>query len=675
MTGSSKFWTWALTGTLTLLIVAALNLFIDVFQGQWDLTEDDRYTLPEAAKAIAAKFEDSCIVKCYVSTSLPPALGHVPRALRTRLEEFRTASGKQLEFRFIDPEEEGEDFKNELQSRGIQPNRFQHMEGGKRVDGVYYLALDMSYLDQEESLDLIKTLSRAMLYESEMLRALPYALCSKFVKMMNPDPTVGIVADKKIAPQQIQQPQGPFPREATDTLEGLRGAITTNLAAPSEVTIKSGKAIPEELSAVVVYRPDNLTEREVFEIDQALMKGKSVAILLDNYASIELDRFMQDYFQQMQRQSNSRFKAREVNHGLGPWLAHFGVDVGKGYVESLACAVRRWAQPVLLPNGRIGTKQNERLFPACVLVTERAGKETTGQFSDSDPAFSGLGQVAVFAPAPLQMNTAALAANHDGVVHDVVLKTSSDSYVREATGGWLPVYDQGRQPPPPPEERRSYPIAISLRGSFKSFFAGKTYGADNSQDRPPLKAADGSDRPPLPDEEPRIDESLEPGQLWIFADADFCNDAYLVQRFGLAQAMGTPQAMQGAQRMVLGLLNVINNLTAGKELVEIRKPSLTDRSLDTQRVEEERGSIRFIAVWLMPLTVIAFGLVWWIFRSLMTRVPSPSLDAGPPAFAGGRASPRSYPMGKYDTATTPPPPPPPPEEPPADDSKWEGPTS
>ena len=160
-------------------------------------------------------------------------------------------------------------------------------------------------------------------------------------------------------------------------------------------------------------------------------------------------------------------------------------------------------------------------------------------------------------------------------------------------------------------------------------------------DRPPMLAADGSERPAGPNEEPRIDESIEPGQLLVFADADFCNDLYLMQRFGLAQNTQTQQALQGAQRMVFGLMNLVNNLTSGKELVQIRKPALTDRSLDQDRIDEDKESIRLKAVWMMPMIVVGFGLLWWVLRTGMTRVPSPAIDAARPVAApvGAMSSP------------------------------------
>ena len=622
MTGSSKFWTWFLTGLLTFLIVVVVNLFIDdVLRGQWDLTDDDRYTLPDAAKRIAGKLEDVCTVKCYISDPLPSYLAHVPRALRTRLEEFQDAAGDLIEFEFIAPENESEEFLKDLEERKITPVQLQDSDGGKRITGAYYVWLVFAYGDQEQNLNLLQ-FGRDVISEADLLRRLPYEICQKLVKMTNPDASVGIMSDKKVAPQQLQQ-TGLFPAEASDSLMSLRAGIEATAAAPQEIDLSSGKPIPDDIDAVIIYRPDGLDERQVFEIDQALMKGKSVAILLDNYASIEVDRFMTDYQPQLQQ---GRIKMRALDHGMQEWLAHFGVNVEPGYVESEQSCVAVINRVQLTPRG-FQPVSEQRRYPACVLVREENEDGKTGEISEDNPAFGGLAAVSMFTPVPMTLDESKLTS-HASATGEVVLRTHEDSYVRTPKGGVLSLYAKGDLDIP--SERQSYALCVALRGEFKSFFAGKTYGADNGADRPPRKGPNGADLPPLPSEEPKIEESLAPGQLWVFADADFCSELYLAQRIGLAQATGSQQAWQSARQASSGLMNVINGLTAGSDLVEIRKPSLVDRTLSQERIDEDRESIRFWSMALAPLIVVGLGLVRWMGRMALTGVASPGL-----AGAGG----------------------------------------
>ena len=611
MTGSSKSLNWLTTVLLTLSVAVVINVFLlDELKPQWDLTEDDRYTLPEAAKSIAAKLEDVCTIKCYLSDPLPSYLGHVPRGLRTRLEEFRAASGEQIAFEFIAPEKLTEDERKLLAERQISPTTLPDQEGGRKITGAYYVWLEFEYGDQEQTLNLLQ-LGQDVVQEAEFLRRMPYEIAQKLVKLQNPDAGIGIVSEKKLAPPQLQQ-TGMFPKEASDSLASLRNGIEASLAAPTDVDLSTGGPVGDDVDALIVYRPESLSEREVFEIDQALMKGKNVAILLDNYATVEVDRFMSDYQPQLQQ---GRLKVRPLDHGLTEWLAHFGVEVEGGHVESLQSATAVLNRIQLTPNGLVPVSET-RVYPAAILLREKdKDGERTGEFSDGNPAYGGLTTASMFAPVPMTLDSN-MAAEHLKGDAEVVLQTSADSYTRTLEGGILSLYSKEAEEIP--SERQAFALAISLRGEFTSYFAGKSFGPDNDQDRPPRKGPTGGDMPPAPNEEPKLSESIAPAQLWVFADADFCSDLYLAQRIGLAQATQSQQAWASARQPTARLLNVVNGMTAGMELVEIRKPSLTDRSLDAAEIDEDRDTIRRMAVGLAPLLVVAFGILWGLIRWLVT---------------------------------------------------------
>ncbi len=101
--GSGRFFTWVLTGVLTITVVFFLNWAIDDVQVRIDLTEDGRYTLPAAAARIAASLDDTCRITVYLSEELPSHISYMRRALASRLEEFRQASKDRIEYEFVDP--------------------------------------------------------------------------------------------------------------------------------------------------------------------------------------------------------------------------------------------------------------------------------------------------------------------------------------------------------------------------------------------------------------------------------------------------------------------------------------------------------------------------------------------------------------------------------------------
>lgn len=102
-TGSNKFWLWVLTGVLTLVLVVVLNLALTPVRMFWDLTKDQRFTLPDAARNVAASVDDTLRMTLYLSEDLPGGFKHLPRVLSARLDEFREASEGRIEYEFVDP--------------------------------------------------------------------------------------------------------------------------------------------------------------------------------------------------------------------------------------------------------------------------------------------------------------------------------------------------------------------------------------------------------------------------------------------------------------------------------------------------------------------------------------------------------------------------------------------
>src|SRR5262245_26012269 len=122
--GGSRFWVWIFTGVLVAAIAVVVNFLLVDVRAQHDLTEDKKFTLPAAAERVAQGIEDDFRITAYLSDPLPTYLRHLRRAVETRLEEFRKASGGKLSYEFIAPDEE---LRKELEKRTpkIEPLQLQ----------------------------------------------------------------------------------------------------------------------------------------------------------------------------------------------------------------------------------------------------------------------------------------------------------------------------------------------------------------------------------------------------------------------------------------------------------------------------------------------------------------------------------------------------------------------
>jgi ABC-2 type transport system permease protein len=655
--GSSKFWIWVLTGILTVGVAVLLNLALGDVKSQIDLTEDQRFTLPQAAADIAGSLEDTCKVTVYLSDSLPSFVDYIPRVLRTRLEEFEKASNGKLVFEFIDPAHD-KALKEDLEKRNppIKPVGGQDVQEGKTVIAEYYLTMVFRYGDQEAVYNLTD-LQQALRQEAEFSKMLPFQIAAKIVKLQNPDKKVGIASEKKMLPQELQGQQQK--NEPTDGLTTIRESIARHLPKPEDVQVRTGIPIRDDIDTLIIHRPEDLDERAIYEVDQFLMKGKRIILLLDNLSLFDLDR-VQDYISSFLQPARSpggdasSVKVREVKHGMKDWLAHFGVIAGEGYVEDRtnAKSIRNVIDFQILPNGmRIprGMRQEATDLPGFVVVPERGDdKKPTGQFSETSPALAGLSRVVMAYPVPLTLDYDAVAKHgQDGggkprVTAEELLRTSRESWVRKVEDGKVKLFYPPDVTLPEKAEWGSRPLALALHGHFRSYFAEKKYG---ESDRPPRKGPDGKELPDGPNPPAKLVESASPGQLWVFADADFISDwslgsQVLPPQNTIAGTLASSGAIQGMAMMMVGLVNILDSMTVGDELVEIRRPQIRDRSVDQVAVDKEAAWIKFKTVALGPLILLAWGFVWWGIRFALTRVPSPTGPGRPavlipPAGTGG----------------------------------------
>ena len=88
----------------------------------------------------------------------------------------------------------------------------------------------------------------------------------------------------------------------------------------------------------------------------------------------------------------------------------------------------------------------------------------------------------------------------------------------------------------------------------------------------------------------------------------------------------------GVAKMQVGFVNALDSITLGDDLVQIRRPVLTDLSVREKDVDEDRGAILWWTVWFAPVVLIVLRL---IVRSAATRVASPARIARVSDFGPG----------------------------------------
>jgi hypothetical protein len=251
-----------------------------------------------------------------------------------------------------------------------------------------------------------------------------------------------------------------------------------------------------------------------------------------------------------------------------------------------------------------------------------AEKKPTGQLNQNEMTLAGIGALAFLLPTPMQVDTEGFLARNPGAKLDVLARSSPESWTVKDVTDSVPMF---RVTPPPREEWGSSVLVARAAGQLRSYWADKEIPRHEGMPPGDSLPADSSKLTMAPPD--------RPAQLWVIADSDFAHQIWQnafgrnpMDRYGVAAAQG----MGVSSSMVMNMVDVA---ALGSDLVEIRRQRLIDRSIDEARVKKDRNEILFLNIALMPLLFVAFGLLWWIFRSLQTFVPSPRQPITVPAAA------------------------------------------
>src|SRR5664280_795477 len=129
-----KSWVQLLTtGAVVIFIIFTSSLF----RLRYDLTEDKRFTLSGPTLQVLKHLKNDIYIQVYLDGEIPIPLKRLKRSVGEMLDEFRIASGRKIDFEFINPSG-GKDVKQRetlyqtLVNKGLSPVNLQagDAEGG-----------------------------------------------------------------------------------------------------------------------------------------------------------------------------------------------------------------------------------------------------------------------------------------------------------------------------------------------------------------------------------------------------------------------------------------------------------------------------------------------------------------------------------------------------------------
>lgn len=247
--------------SISVLIVLGLLIIINSISSnkfvRLDLTENKQFTIAEATKKIISELDDRVTIKLFFSDNLPPVMMVKERLVRDILDEYKAFSNGNIVIKKEDPASDP-DLEKQVQSMGIPQVQMTFREKDKVEVKNGYLGIGIFFEDKKEVLPIV---------QSEF--NLEYDLTS---------------AIKKVTTDTVLKAgflTGHEERDITTEYAPIAGALKQQYEVTT-VSIENGQSVPDDISVLIIAGPKkDFSKRDLFEIDQYVMKGGKLIVLMD----------------------------------------------------------------------------------------------------------------------------------------------------------------------------------------------------------------------------------------------------------------------------------------------------------------------------------------------------------------------------------------------------------
>ncbi|MFM1876654.1 MAG: hypothetical protein RL266_2391, partial [Bacteroidota bacterium] len=524
-------------------IVVALNVLSGFFFTRIDLTSEKRYTLSDTSKELLENLEDVVYLKVYLDGELPAGFRRLRDRTREMLDEFRAYSNNNIEYEFINPNDQPDeksrnDLYRQLAKEGLMPTNIQiKSEDGVEQKLIFPGAI-MTYRGEETAMQLLKSQMGAA--PEQMLNSstedLEYEITNAIRKLTSVRAeSIGFVEDHgELTSRQVAD----MAKSLSEYYRLERVQINGKLnSLVMRAEGDSGAVIFPKYKAIVIAKPDTaFTEEDKFMIDQFIMYGGRVLWLLDPvFCNMDSLRYAPSTL------------AIPISNNLEDMLFKYGVRVNPDLIQDARCAA------IPGPSGYVGDQLQWALqpwvfFPIVVPDSEH-------------PIVRNLNGI------KLEFASTIDTVGGKGIRKTVLLSTSDKSRVlRTPTQVSLDVMLE--EPKPEQFNKQFLPVAVLLEGKFESVFKNRMSRI--------IKL----------DENIKFREEGKSTKMIVVSDGDIMRNHINPDGTYLPTGFDKYTSQQFGNKNFL--LNAINYLCDDMSLTSIRSRALEIRLLNRKKAEAER---------------------------------------------------------------------------------------
>ena len=552
-----KSWMQFISVVAVVILAASAGSLLNL---RLDLTEDRRYTLSGPTHEILSGIKNDIFIQVFLDGDIPIPMKRLKRSVKEMIDEFRVASGRKIDYEFINPSEAGDARQREAQyqyliQKGLIPINIQasDLEGGS-TQKIIFPGMIINSDGVEVPVNFLNN-NKLLPSEQNFLNSIE----SLEYEMIQTIATITADTVYKVA----------F-IEGHDELTEIETAdITLNMARFFTVDrgVIGGKTgVLDHYAAVIVAGPEKeFSEQDKLVLDQYIMKGGKVLWLFEevavNYDSLVSGSTMGIY--------------RPLN--LEDMLFRYGARVNPAVVQDLDCHTIR----LMVMAG--GTRQQvvdapwvyyPRLLPAPDHPITRNLNRVKGEYTN-------------------YIDTVGL----DGSIRKKVLLATSEYSRTLAPPVMISLREAETLPDEKAYSKSNLPVAVLLEGTFSSAFVNR-----------PLSSL--TDKRNF-----AFIKKSKATKMIVVADADIIRNE--VRRSGVNEAP-MPLGQDKYTGELFGnrdfLLNCLNWMVDDKGIMELRSRELKLRLLNKTRIKNEKLQWQLVNTLGPVLVVLSAGMAYAFFR-------------------------------------------------------------
>ena len=553
---------WKTLSLSAFIILCIGFLSVNTYK-RFDLTEDQRYTLSDAALNIVEKADSPLIIDIFLEgENFPSEFKRLQSETKQLLEEF-SAYNDNIQFQFINPtEDEAKSDENikQLIQRGLQPMQLSIEENGKTSQAVIFPWALASYNEATVKIPLVKNKLGASQQElvTNSVQHLEYAFAEGFSKLTNPK-------SKRIA---VLKGNNQLPNmNVVDFLKDIREYYLIAPFTLDSVTTNPSKTLKElnTYDLIISAKPtEAFTEKEKLVLDQFTMNGGKSLWLIDQVA-MDKDSLYND---------RGKNVAIPNDLNLTDFFFKYGLRINPVLVSDLYSAQ----------------------------ITLASGDGSQAQFQQYPWFYSPLANPVINHPIVNNINYVkfdfanqidTIKTSHSNIKKTILLQSSNLSKL-EGVPREISLETATQEPNPEEFARTNIPLAVLLEGEFTSAYNNRVKPFELEK---PLKKS-------------------KPTKMVVISDGDVIKND--VSRKG-PEELGFDKWTGQTYGNKEFLINTVNYLLDENGLINIRTKEVKVAFLDPQKVSAEKGKWQALNIALPLLFLALFGIGFNFIRKKKYR--------------------------------------------------------